>query len=76
LPLQRAAATGEEIHEEALTLRFADDDHLHLVVNALPLHDEAGEIIGAVAGFVETAVSTAGAPVHGHANDMCTDRQT
>jgi hypothetical protein len=54
LPLQRAAATGEAIRDEALTLRFADGDHLHVVVSALPLRDEAGEIIGAVAGFVET----------------------
>jgi len=58
LPLQRAAATGEEIHNEALTLRFADDDQLHLVVSALPVRDDTGEIIGAVAGFVEMPVLT------------------
>jgi PAS domain-containing protein len=75
LPLQRAAATGEEVHGEALTLRFADDDLLHLVVSALPLRDEAGEIIGAVAGFVETPVPAAEAPVHDHADDTCMDRQ-
>ncbi|MBW8902092.1 MAG: PAS domain-containing protein [Massilia sp.] len=69
LPLQRAAATGEEIHDEALTLRFADDDHVHLVVSALPLRDEAGEIVGAVAGFVETPVLTAAAPAVHHADD-------
>jgi PAS domain S-box-containing protein len=75
LPLQRAAATGEEIHEEALTLRFADDDHLHLVVSALPLRDEAGEIVGAVAGFVEMPGSTADAPVARHADDTCMKQQ-
>ncbi len=53
LPLQRAAATGEEVRDEPLTLRFADDDRLHVVINALPLRDEAGEVVGAVAGFVE-----------------------
>jgi PAS domain S-box-containing protein len=74
LPLQRAA-TGEEIHDEALTLCFADDDHLHLVVSALPLRDETGEIVGAVAGFVETPVLTAAAPVVHHADDTCMDQQ-
>jgi PAS domain S-box-containing protein len=54
LPLQRAAATGEEVRGERLTVRFADDERLHVVINALPLRDEAGEVVGAVAGFVET----------------------
>jgi PAS domain-containing protein len=52
LPLQRAA-TGEVVRDATLTLRFADDDRLHVVINALPLRDEAGEVVGAVAGFVE-----------------------
>lgn len=52
LPLQRAA-TGEVVRDANLTLRFADDDRLHVVINALPLRDEAGEVVGAVAGFVE-----------------------
>ena len=75
LPLQRAAATGEEIHGEALTLHFADDAQLHLVVSALPVRDEAGEIIGAVAGFVERPVLTAEAPVYHHADDTCMKQQ-
>jgi PAS domain-containing protein len=53
LPLYRAAATGEEVRDETLTLRFADDEWLEVVINALPLRDEAGEVVGAVAGFVE-----------------------
>jgi PAS domain S-box-containing protein len=53
LPLQRAAATGEEVRDQTLTVRFADDERLHVVINALPLRDEAGEVVGAVAGFVE-----------------------
>jgi PAS domain S-box-containing protein len=53
LPLQRAAATGEEVRNETLTVRFADDDRLHVVINALPLRDAAGEVVGAVAAFVE-----------------------
>jgi PAS domain S-box-containing protein len=52
LPLQRAAATGEEVRDETLTVRFADDERLNVVINALPLRDEAGEVVGAVAGFV------------------------
>jgi PAS domain S-box-containing protein len=59
LPLQRAAATGEEIRGEPLTVRFADDDRLHVVINALPLRDETGEVVGAVAGFVEAPASNA-----------------
>jgi PAS domain S-box-containing protein len=59
LPLQRAAATGEEIRGEPLTVRFADDDRLHVVINALPLRDEMGEVVGAVAGFVEAPASNA-----------------
>ncbi|SDC71427.1 PAS domain S-box-containing protein [Massilia sp. PDC64] len=53
LPLHRAAATGEEVRDEMLTVRFADDERLHVVINAVPLRDEAGEVVGAVAGFVE-----------------------
>lgn len=59
LPLQRAATTGEEIRNEPLTVRFSDDERLHVVINALPLRDEAGEVVGAVAGFVEAPVSGA-----------------
>jgi hypothetical protein len=60
LPLQRAAATGEEVRDETLTVRFADDERLHVVINALPLRDEAGEVVGAVAGFVEAPPAKAG----------------
>jgi PAS domain S-box-containing protein len=52
LPLQRAAC-GEEIRDEIMTMRFAEDDVLHVAVNAIPLRDEAGDIVGAVAGFSE-----------------------
>jgi PAS domain-containing protein len=65
LPLQRAAATGEVVRDAALTLRFADDDRLHVVINALPLRDEAGEVVGAVAGFVEAPVAAAKAGIGG-----------
>ncbi|MFJ1470903.1 MULTISPECIES: PAS domain-containing protein [Massilia] len=65
LPLQRAAATGEEVRDEPLTVRFADDERLHVVINALPLRDEAGEVVGAVAGFVEAPAATANAEIDG-----------
>jgi PAS domain S-box-containing protein len=58
LPLLRAAATGEEIRDVALTVRFPDDECLNLVVNALPLRDETGEVVGAVAGFVEAPAAS------------------
>ena len=58
LPLHRAAATGEEIRGEPLTVRFADDERLHVLINALPLRDETGEVVGAVAGFVEAPAAS------------------
>ena len=60
LPLQRAAATGEGIRDELLTIRFAEDDRLDVLLSALPLRDEAGEIVGAVAGCIEARPATAG----------------
>jgi PAS domain S-box-containing protein len=61
LPLHRAAATGEAIRDETLTVRFADHDRLHVLINALPLRDEAGEIVGAVAGCIEAPAAAAAA---------------
>ena len=60
LPLQRAAATGEAIRDELLTIRFADDDRLDVLLSALPLRDEAGKVIGAVAGCIEARPAAAG----------------
>ena len=60
LPLHRAAGTGEAIRNEALTVRFADNDRLHVLINALPLRDKAGEIVGAVAGCIEAPAAQAG----------------
>jgi hypothetical protein len=59
MPLQRAAATGEEIRSEPLTVRFSNNERLNVVINALPLRDETGEVVGAVAGFVEAPASNA-----------------
>jgi PAS domain S-box-containing protein len=59
LPLQRAAAHGEEIWEQPLTVRFADGGQVHVAVNAVPLRDERGEVVGAVAAFTDTGASLA-----------------
>lgn len=52
LPLQRAAADGEQTWGAHLTVRFPGGGETRLIVNAVPLHDESGEVIGAVSGFV------------------------
>ncbi len=53
LPMQRAAATGESIKSFEHELRFADGGHKHLLGNALPLFDAAGEVRGAVGAFLD-----------------------
>lgn len=60
LPLQRAAALGEETWDAGLTVRFADGDAVDIVVNAVPLHNEQGVVIGAVVGFAEKAAANVG----------------
>jgi PAS domain-containing protein len=59
LPLQRAATFGDQTWGADMTVRFADGDELRIVVNAVPLHDERGEIIGAVLGFAAADAETA-----------------
>lgn len=56
LPLQRAAAAGDTTWGALLTVRFAGGDEIRIVVNALPLRDENGELVGAVAGFMEAGL--------------------
>ncbi|MFK3738320.1 PAS domain-containing protein [Massilia sp. TN1-12] len=53
LPLERAAASGEETWGRELVTRFADGDRLHIMVNAVPLRDERGRVRGAVAAFID-----------------------
>jgi PAS domain S-box-containing protein len=54
LPLQKAAATGEEVWGRELAIQFPDGrDPLHVLMNAVPLRDERGEVFGAVAAFVD-----------------------
>jgi PAS domain S-box-containing protein len=53
LPMQQAAATGMSIQGAEHELRFADGDHKHLLGNALPLFDAAGEVRGALGAFLD-----------------------
>lgn len=52
LPLQRAAASGEQTWDSRLTVRFDGADDVSILVNAVPLRDENGDLAGAVAGFL------------------------
>ncbi len=53
LPMQRAAAAGKSIAGFEHELRFADGGHKHVLGNALPLFDAAGEVRGAVAALLD-----------------------
>jgi PAS domain S-box-containing protein len=57
LPLQRAAARGEEVRDEEFSIHFDGGDVISVVMNAVPLVDEDGMIVGAVAAFVDTTAS-------------------
>lgn len=59
LPLQRAAARGEVVRGEDYTVHFEDGDFIHVTSNAVPLTDENGTVVGAVAAFVDTTRSSA-----------------
>jgi PAS domain S-box-containing protein len=51
LPLQLAAASGEESAGCALALCFAGGDRMDVLVNALALRDESGRVRGAAAAL-------------------------
>ncbi|MDA8218353.1 MAG: PAS domain S-box protein, partial [Dehalococcoidales bacterium] len=48
LPLQRAALTGEEVHDVEVVERTADGREFTGLFNAAPLHDAEGHVVGAV----------------------------
>ena len=52
LPL-RAATRGVEVVDEELTIRFEDGEEKHIYGNASPLLNRHGEIIGAIAAFID-----------------------
>jgi PAS domain S-box-containing protein len=53
LPLQRAAREGVEVYGAELLFRFADGEVKHAYGNAVPLRDDAGEVVGAIAAFAD-----------------------
>lgn len=53
LPMQRAAATGEEVRGAELTLRFHDGTVKHIYGHASPLKNPAGEPYGAISAFID-----------------------
>jgi PAS domain S-box-containing protein len=53
LPVQVAAATGQEVRNFEYTLVFVDGRQVDLFGNAVPLRDAAGEVTGAVGAFVD-----------------------
>jgi PAS domain S-box-containing protein len=60
LPLQVAAASGQAVIGKELELRFDDGKLLHVLINAVPLRDHDGAVIGSAAAFVDiTAQRTA-----------------
>ncbi|WP_157691686.1 PAS domain-containing hybrid sensor histidine kinase/response regulator [Noviherbaspirillum autotrophicum] len=63
LPMQRAAATGKEVRGVELTYRFDSGEEIHLLANAAPLLNEAGEVFGAVGAFIDITAQKAAAQV-------------
>jgi PAS domain S-box-containing protein len=53
LPMQQAAATGQEVRESETTWVFDDGTSRDTFGNAVPLRDQQGEIQGAVGVFVD-----------------------
>jgi PAS domain S-box-containing protein len=53
LPVQKAAATGQEIRDSEITLVFDDGTSRDIFGNAAPFLDEQGKVRGAVGVFVD-----------------------
>jgi PAS domain S-box-containing protein len=53
LPLQIAATSGREVRGKELEIRFSNGDLLHILMHAIPLRGQDGEVIGAAAAFVD-----------------------
>lgn len=62
LPLQVAAATGKEVRAAELAVHFPDDKVIRVLMNAAPVRDETGKVIGAAAAFVD--VTALSCPTH------------
>ncbi len=53
LPVQRCAATGQEVRDFDLRLVFEDGSERAVIGNAIPILDRAGEPNGSVAAFID-----------------------
>ena len=53
LPVQRAAATGQEVRDQQLQVRFPDGTLMDVFGHAVPLFDAHGEVRGAVAALLD-----------------------
>ena len=53
LPVQKAAATGQEVRDQELTLVFPDDTTRDIFGSAVPLFDEEGRTRGAIGVFID-----------------------
>ena len=51
LPLSRSALDGEVVREEELTMTWPDGQRRNLLVNTVPIYDEARKIAGAIGVF-------------------------
>ncbi|HYC33337.1 MAG TPA: CHASE3 domain-containing protein [Gemmatimonadales bacterium] len=55
LVMQRAARTGQAIHNEAYRVVFSDGAAIDMLGSAAPLFDEQGRVRGAVGAFVDVS---------------------
>jgi two-component system, chemotaxis family, CheB/CheR fusion protein len=53
LPVQKAAATGQEVRESEITVVFDDGTVREMLGNAAPLLDREGKVRGAIGVFVD-----------------------
>jgi PAS domain S-box-containing protein len=53
LPLQVAASSGNEVRDKELEARFDNGDRLYVLMHAVPLRAQDGEVIGSAAAFVD-----------------------
>jgi len=53
LPVQKAAASGQEVRESEITVVFDDGTAREMLGNAAPLLDREGKVRGAIGVFVD-----------------------
>lgn len=64
-PIAKVLRTGMAVRNESIVIERADGSRIKLLVNVEPLHDDVGDLVGAVACFQDvTGLST------GHVDDL------